>query len=107
VFDLLSDQLFGGAKDAAVGAAQKKLQLIDKSQDGRPEFRSSIAQALCTECLDIWRVCYDVVGCVMCQYIVERCETNVKQSGVIPGMAQVVDPATIFLETESKTGTSS
>jgi Ca2+-binding EF-hand superfamily protein len=41
-------------------------------------------------------------GCVMCQYIVERCETNVKQSGVIPGMAQVVDPATIFLETEAK-----
>jgi hypothetical protein len=66
--------LFGAGKNAVKDAAQKKLQLIDKSQD----------------------------GCVMCQYIVERCETNVKQSGVIPGMAQVVDPATIFLETESK-----
>jgi hypothetical protein len=27
-------------------------------------------------------------GCVMCQYIVERCESNVKQSGVIPSMSQ-------------------
>jgi len=39
-------------------------------------------------------------GCVMCQYIVERSESNVKQSGVIPSMSQ----ATAFdsyLEVES------
>jgi len=28
-------------------------------------------------------------GCVMCQFIVERCESNVKQSGVIPSMSPV------------------
>jgi hypothetical protein len=43
-------------------------------------------------------------GCVMCQYILERCETNVKQSGVIPGMTAQPAADGVYLEVESKTG---
>jgi len=38
-------------------------------------------------------------ACVMCQYIVERCENNIKQSGVIPSMSG----AGVFLELEQLT----
>lgn len=41
--------------------------------------------------------------CVMCQYIVERCETNVKASGVIPTLTSAGAAPQIFLETEAKT----
>jgi len=40
-------------------------------------------------------------GCVLCQYICERAETNVKQSGVIPALTGAQAGPSIFLETES------
>jgi len=43
-------------------------------------------------------------GCVMCQYIVERAEANVKQSGVIPSMSGVA-AFDAFLEVESDADT--
>lgn len=42
-------------------------------------------------------------ACVLCQYIVERCETNVKQSGVIPSLTGAAAGPSVFLEEESIT----
>ena len=41
-------------------------------------------------------------ACVMCQYIVERCETNVRQSGALAQMASAAAPSGVYLELESK-----
>ena len=41
-------------------------------------------------------------ACVMCQYIIERCETNVRQSGALAQMASAAAPSGVYLELESK-----
>jgi len=41
-------------------------------------------------------------ACVMCQYLVERMETNVRQAGIVPTMPTGDQPAYSFLETEVK-----
>jgi len=41
-------------------------------------------------------------GCVMCQYIIERCETNIKQSGVIPAITGAQSGPSVFLEIEQE-----
>jgi len=64
----LGKRLLGGAKKAAGQLMRKVTGGVDASED----------------------------ACVMCQYILERCENNVKQSGVIPSMSG----SGVFLELE-------
>lgn len=72
----------------AIGTFIKKVgnNLMDKLGEGIRKFKGEIDKSQ--------------DGCVMCQYIVERCEVNVKQSGVLNAV-QAAAPAAAFLETES------
>jgi len=72
----------GATTSDRVSAASTEARRVDEAERMRFELQRSVSSEE-----------DEVEGgdddCVMCQYIIERCEANIKQSGVLPGFSSV------------------